>query len=191
LRKAFRFGDKDRARMVEQVAGPFLEDAAQRRRFDDLVTENEPQWRRNTREKRARLAAQRRELERRGTRESKMSFIATGARFGKTERPITISLGTGWCYSRLRRDLVTDDGGASRGTIPRVERQDFYSDDEAARILKRREHLRKRSTVDATMCDPSPPTPLRNSLLFGVASRIGPGRSGGYHPGGCPLRCSL
>jgi hypothetical protein len=84
-----------------------------------------------------------------------MLFIATGTCSAAT------SPGAGWCYSRVRRGLLTGNGGAARGTILCVESEDFCSVDEAARILKRREHLRKLSTVDATMCDPSPPAPLR------------------------------
>ena len=60
---ALKFADKDLARMLEQVAHPWLEDAGQRQRFNDLVRENEPEWRRKIREKRARLAKEKRDLE--------------------------------------------------------------------------------------------------------------------------------
>jgi hypothetical protein len=59
---AVRFGDQDLRRLLERVAPPWLEDTEQRARFDALVSENEPQWKKEVRAKRARLADEKRHL---------------------------------------------------------------------------------------------------------------------------------
>lgn len=60
---ALRFGDKQRARLLERVAPPWLEDRDQRARFNALVAENEPSHIKNAREERDRLRDIRRNLE--------------------------------------------------------------------------------------------------------------------------------